>query len=312
MTDANSRQPLVLIASGDEWMGRSFESVFEKQGYLVARVESGARALKLARRASPDVVLLDGGLVNFDAVEVCCALRDDPLFDHSTPIVVTAPAHLMATTRNAAYRAGAWEFCTQPPDMDLLMLKLGTFLRARQEAAEAQSRCLIDATTGLYTRFGLRQLAEQLGAVAQRRSEAFACVALSHRSEAEVPSPGALGRNSDGFFSQMADVFRSTSRKSDVFGHVSETRLAVLAPATDAKGARLLVARLQDALDQSARRENFTGEFKLQAGFCAVTDLRAAHLGPADLVQRAQRALDHVQRDSRDVVLMSFDDLPIH
>src|SRR4026209_652561 len=69
--------PLVLLACSDEWMSRSFESVFEQHGYAVARVKSGARTIKLARRANPDVVVLEAGIVDLDALRVCSALGDD-------------------------------------------------------------------------------------------------------------------------------------------------------------------------------------------------------------------------------------------
>src|SRR5712691_8161133 len=100
---------LVLIASDGEWEGRSLESVFELNGYSVIRVERGRRALELARRTPLDALFLDAGLADMGGVEVCRALRDDPLFDHATPIVITSSvpgAHRVAT---AAFAAGAWE-----------------------------------------------------------------------------------------------------------------------------------------------------------------------------------------------------------
>ena len=57
--------------------------------YMV-RVESGRRALELARRTNPDALLLDDSLPDIGAVDVCRALRDDPLFNRATPIFITA------------------------------------------------------------------------------------------------------------------------------------------------------------------------------------------------------------------------------
>src|SRR5258708_37053143 len=80
--------------------------------------------------------------------------------------------------RLAAYAAGAWESCHLPLDVDGLFLKLGTFLRARQELAASQANSLTDAASGVYTTFGLHQLGEQLEARAVRNHEAFACLAF--------------------------------------------------------------------------------------------------------------------------------------
>jgi len=305
-----ARSPLILIASDAEWMSRSFESVFELNGYTVMRVESGRRALELARRASPDAILLDDCLTDIDAVDVCRALRDDPLFNHATPIVITAAAHAAPRVRTIAYAAGAWEYTTQPLDVELLLLKLNTFLRARRELDQVQSRALIDPLTGLYTPFGMQRLAEQLGARAVRKHEAFACVALTARlPDGEVSSPSTM-QDLGSAFADVADVCRSQSRRSDVVGSVGETRLAILAPETDATGARNLVGRLQKALDELPGTRRGSKVSGLRAGYCGVSDLATAKMGPGEVVRRAETALNHVQSHTSEGQVLSFDELP--
>src|SRR3954462_15580806 len=144
LMDLHSPQPNVLIASLDRLMSRSLETVFEQHGFVVVRTESGARALNLARRTEHDAVVLVEGLQDLPAVEVCRALRDDPLFDSATPIIITSASPITHESRLAAYGAGAWEYCSQPLDLDTLFLKLGTFLRARKDLELAQSKCLMD------------------------------------------------------------------------------------------------------------------------------------------------------------------------
>ena len=107
MTELPKRPMLVLIASHGESLGRSVESVFELNGFTVLRVTGGRRALDLARRVTPDAVLLDDSLSEMSGVEVCRALRDDLLFDHSIPVFVTSPAPASNRVRLAAYEAGA-------------------------------------------------------------------------------------------------------------------------------------------------------------------------------------------------------------
>jgi len=146
-------------------MCRSLETVFAERGFAVTRVGSGKQALKLARRGGFDVLMLDERMDELSGVDVCIGLRDDPLFDHATPICIISQSHTTLPSRQAAYAAGAWEYCHQPVDFDALFMKIGTFLRARQELADAHSSALMDPSSGLYTTFGLQHLAEQLGAV---------------------------------------------------------------------------------------------------------------------------------------------------
>lgn len=305
MTGTHSQQPTALVGFTDEWMRRSMETVFQEKGYQVTRTGSGKEALRLARRGGFDVIMLDERLEHLNGVDVCIALRDDPLFDHATPIVIVSSAHSSLPSRTGAYAAGAWEYCHQPVDVDGLFLKLSTFLRARRELAEHQSKSLMDPSSGLYTEFGLHQLAEQLEARAVRNHEAFACLAFS--SDASAGS-SASAETQFTTFNDLANAVRGQARRSDVIAKRGETRLAVLAPDTDTAGARLLVARLQRGIDASTRGRG--SAVRLRAGICAVSDLAAAKIDVTELVQRAENALAHAgTTDGADSVI-SFDELP--
>src|SRR6185369_14301761 len=155
MVDSQTRGLPVLIASDSEWEGRSIESVLELNGYSVIRIERGRRALELARRTPLGALFLDAGLADMGGIEVCRALRDDPLFDHSTPIVVTSSVAGAHRAGAAAFAAGAWEYCSQPFDVETLMLKLGTFVRAADTVRDARGGGLLDSATGLYSTHGL-------------------------------------------------------------------------------------------------------------------------------------------------------------
>lgn len=308
MTETNVRRPVALIGCNDEWMGRSLESVFAEKGYDVTRTSSGKQALKLARRGGYDVLMLDEQLNELSGVDVCLALRDDPLFDHAIPIVIISSSHRTLPGRLAAYAAGAWEYCHLPLDADGLFLKLGTFLRARHELAASQVKSLMDPASGLYTQFGLNQVAEQLEARALRNHEAFACVAFSSQRTGSESGKGRVGEDTESF-ADVVHVLREQARKSDIVAKTGETQLALLAPDTDAAGARLLVARLQREMDAASK--NTHGSFRLRAGYCAVSDLSAANVDVTELVHRANSALAYVPSDGLGDAIVSFDDLPV-
>lgn len=312
MVELSKRPMLVLIASHGEWVGRSVESVLELNGYTVLRVAGGRRALDLARRINPDAVLLDDSLTEMGGVEVCRALRDDPLFDHSIPVFVTSPAPASNRVRLAAYEAGAWDFCSQPLDVETLLLKMGTFVRARRRLEDVAATSLIDPLTGLYSVYGLQQWAEQLGARATRKREAFACLAVTSHSSAD----GATnGKPASAELAYMADVCRAQSRKSDVVGYVGESRFAILAPDTDETGARQFVDRLQRAVSKTSATVEIDQPYAgLHAGFYAVPDFSAAGVDANEVVRRAKAALQHAQTQmigKRTSGAFSFSELPV-
>lgn len=290
-------------------MSRSIGTVFEDRGFSVVRAASGSLALNLARRTRADVVLIDDSPGGLDAVSVCRALRDDPLFDPSTPVVITSSAHLGSSTRDAAYEAGAWEYCSQPVDVELLLKKIRTFLRARHDLITARAHHCLDAATGLFTSYGLAQVAYQLRALAARDGETLTCLTIAPELVGDgADGDGAL-RDGDHRFADVANVFRLNSRKSDFIGHAPPARVAVLAPDTDAAGARALVARLQRCVDDASRNGAMSGEYRLRAGYYSIADAPGAKIEPTDLLERAATALERLQQAESDDTVRGFEEL---
>jgi len=306
------RPPLALVACSDDWMSRALENVFQQRGYVVAHTRSGNQALELARLANHDLLVLDESLDDIPVLDVSRTIRDGSQFDHSIPVVITASTPADPRSRLTAYNAGAWEYCSHPVDLDPVFTKLETFLRARNELVLTRSQDFVNSSTGLYTSFGLRQLAGKMSARAQRNHEAFACVAFSPQVLDREIGSSMLWKESPTGFADVAHVFREQSRQSDVVGHVGESRLAILAPDTDAAGARLLVARLQRELDNAAKNKLISGQIRLRAGFSAVPDLAGSKLNVAELVHRAESALDRAPIQGEGESVVSFDDLPIY
>jgi DNA-binding response OmpR family regulator len=305
------RPPLALIACGDDWMSRALESVFRQHDYVVAHTRSGAQTMELARFANHDLLVLDESLEDINALDVCRAVRDGAQFDHAIPVVITSPTPIDPNARMAAFRAGAWEYWSHPVNLEPVFIRLETFLRARRELVLARSEDFVNPSTGLYTTFGLRQLAGKLGAGALRKHEAFACVAVAPQVQDREVGSSMLWKESPAAFADLAHVFREQSRQSDVVGHVGDARIAILAPDTDAAGARLLVARLQRELDKASKNKAISNAVRLRAGYSAVSDLATAKVNVAELVHRAESALDHTPLQGDNHAIVSFDDLPI-
>src|SRR5919202_3972889 len=171
--------PLVLIANDQEWSARSLESILGPNGYTVVRAYTGQQALERAWTAQPDLIILDAQMPDMHGFDVCRALRGDPRFGATTPIVITTSGPSGRTQRLEAYRAGAWEFLGQPLDGESLLLKLATFLQCKREVDVLREENLLDSGTGLYNMRGLARRAREIGADALRRREALACVVFA-------------------------------------------------------------------------------------------------------------------------------------
>ena len=192
-------------------------------------------------------------------------------------------------------------------DTEPLLLKLRTWVRAKQEGEAKRARIFQDAASGLYGREALRQWARQLGGRARREHEPFACVALT-AGAAGGGTPRTSGEVSEAM-AELANLWRANSRRSDVMGHLAPNRLAILAPATDAGGASRLVDRFNSVV---VRAQEPGGERRtvLRAGYSAVDDFAAADIDPAELLQRAEMALDHAEATNYEKPALSFDQVP--
>ena len=302
MVASHKRNELVLIASDGEWFARSLESVLELNGYAVQRSMGGSKAIEAAHEFHPDAILLDDAQSDVSTVGVCRSLRDDPSFDHSTPIIITSSAPAAHRGRTDAFAAGAWDYCGQPLDIEALLLKLATFIRARREMLMAQA--LTDPVTGLYSPLGLEQWAKKLGAMALRKHEFLACVAVAPTTPLADRADGV--EEPEESITELAELCQAQARRSDVVGYLGHSRFAILAPDTDAPGAQRLIARLRSALSERARGEG--GGF-LRAGYCAVS-LASAAVNPAELMRRAEAALQYAEVSGSSERSFSFDELP--
>ena len=120
----------------------------DESGYSVLIATSGEAALKRARQALPDIVLLDAMMPGMDGFEVARRLKAMPETAH-IPIIfmtgLTETEHLVA-----ALQAGGVDYVTKPIKPKEVMARMGVHLqgarRARQEARQAgQARNALDA-----------------------------------------------------------------------------------------------------------------------------------------------------------------------
>ncbi len=298
--------PLVLIANDQEWSARSLESILGPNGYSVIRAYTGQQALDRARTAHPDMIILDAQMPDMHGFDVCRALRSDPRFSATTPIIITTSGPSGRTQRLEAYRAGAWEFLGQPLDGEALLLKLRTFIQSKLEVDTLRDESLLDQATGLYNMRGLARRAREIGSEAFRRHEALACVVFT-------PETGAVdGETSDEETQRVAErigqVFRQTGRSSDAIGRLGVSEFAVIAPATGATGAERLVERLGDTIEAAPIPvRDGDRRVKIRAGYCAVPDFADSPIDAVEILLRATTALRDLRKAGGEIRVRAFD-----
>lgn len=285
----------VLVVSDSEWGARSLDSVLEARGYAVLHARTGRAAIDLAVAAQPHAVILDSDAPDMSGVDLCRLLTGDPRFLPTTPIILmTAHVHTRSE-RMEAFEAGAWEVCARPFDGAMMLRKLQTFVRAKQCSERWRANSLLDGETGLYNSEGLTRRAREIGAHAFRCQEAVACVAFTPSAMADdAPRADAIPSYTAAY---IADACRRNARSCDVIGRLSDTQFALIAPATDSRGAMLMVDRLRGFLHAEpvlADRPALT----IRAGYCTTPNYKESGMSVEDMVLRAASVLDTLPGDS--------------
>ncbi len=101
----------VLVAESDVDLQRMIESSLLKAGHDVTAVPDGGAALTSGRSAAPDLFILDS-MPDIGGVELCAALRDNPVTATSPIIMLTGMAQVSDMDRGLA--SGADEYLVKP------------------------------------------------------------------------------------------------------------------------------------------------------------------------------------------------------
>ncbi len=121
----------ILVVDDEPQIRRVLRSTLSFRGYVIIEAAGGEEALEIARKAKPDLILLDVNLPGMSGIETCRELRRSSV----TPII-------MLTVRNAerdkvvALDAGADDYVTKPFGIEELLARVRASLR-RHTAAEA-------------------------------------------------------------------------------------------------------------------------------------------------------------------------------
>ena len=117
-----------ILIVDDDWMARELlQTVLVAAGYEVVLANSGEKAIELARRDPPHLVLLDVRLTGLDGFEVCRILKEDPLTRETQVVMITALE--TEEDRVQAAAAGAVGFMAKPFHFPDLLAQIKILLR---------------------------------------------------------------------------------------------------------------------------------------------------------------------------------------
>ena len=111
-------------------------TVLTRQGYKVRSALSGQTALKVAKAAQPDLILLDIKMPEMDGYEVCQHLKSD-LLTQEIPIIFLSALD-QTTDKIRAFNLGGVDYIPKPFKAEELLARVDTHLKLRSAQAEIQ------------------------------------------------------------------------------------------------------------------------------------------------------------------------------
>jgi DNA-binding response OmpR family regulator len=307
MDQRHIEAPLVLVVSDGEWAGRSLESVLQAREHIVLRSARGREGLAMLRQKPVDAVIVEEQLGDMSAMDFCRHFRREAK-GQATPLIVIASQGISPQRRVEMYAAGAWDFCSQPLDVDVLLLKIATFINSRRALAQHAEPALVDQAFDLYTLHGFRRCSRELSARAVRGHEPLACLALATPPSDSTLADSHSSTTKDTTALERAARFVTRQRReSDVAAYVGSGTFAILAPATGPSGAEQFGERLKRAAREIGSRDG--AHVEVQVGYSAVPDFATAKMNVEELLRRASTALGHLRRVGRTSAVLCFDDM---
>jgi len=270
-------------------------------GYEVVTAHDGPTALRRAREAAPDVILLDVMMPGMDGIEVCRRLKADPAL-RPVPVVMISAREQEADVVGGL-DAGAHDYVTKPFNTRILLARVRSAARAKADhdtIVELNRRlaeqATVDPLTGAKNRAYLRDAMNQAMSLSRRRCMPLSLVMLDvDHFKAYNDSFGHPA--GDEVLRAVVEVLSAALRAHDVIARYGGEEFVVLMPATDTEAALTVADRLRAGLlGYRWPRRAVTASLGV-----ATTDARPTE--PLTLLFRADRALYHAKRTGRDRVV---------
>jgi diguanylate cyclase (GGDEF)-like protein/PAS domain S-box-containing protein len=135
---APSRQAAILIVDDAPAQLGSMRSMMLQQGYQTFVANSGERALVIAQRAQPDLILLDIVLPGMDGMEVCRRLKAHPSTSNIPVIFMSARTGTEDIV--AAFDIGAADYIAKPLRLAEVCARVRAQLQFRRRSMSQQQQ----------------------------------------------------------------------------------------------------------------------------------------------------------------------------
>jgi diguanylate cyclase (GGDEF)-like protein len=265
--------------------------VLVRAGYQVVTASTGAEALVQARRAGPDLVLLDMNLPGLSGIDVLRFIKkpaghpgEGAAQDHFVPVIMMS-ARADVEAKVQCLNIGADEFIAKPLEEPEIVARCHAMLRikdlqdqVREAKVQLEKLSIEDGLTKLHNhRHFQEQLRREFGRAQRYRDPlSLVMIDLDHFKAVNDRRGHPFG---DMVLRESALIIKGNLRDADLCARYGGEEFALLLPKTLAPGAHTVAERIRVALSAKVFREESAS---------AVPDNRSAEVPVPDNRERAQ------------------------
>ncbi|MFI5295416.1 MAG: sigma-54-dependent transcriptional regulator [Thermodesulfovibrionales bacterium] len=119
---------VILIVDDEEGIRTTLSGIFEDEGYEAVTAGSGEEALRVAKEANPDIVILDVWMSGMDGIQTMEELRQ---WNRDLPVVIIS-GHANIELAVKATKIGAYDILEKPLSMEKVLLTVFRALEKRK------------------------------------------------------------------------------------------------------------------------------------------------------------------------------------
>ena len=116
----------ILIVDDSPTETHVLKGMVEKHGYKVSTADNGEAGIELAKKAKPDLILMDVVMPGMNGFQAARKISNDPVTKHIPIIIVSTKDQ--DTDRHWGLRQGASEYVTKPAQEKELIGKIKQLL----------------------------------------------------------------------------------------------------------------------------------------------------------------------------------------
>jgi diguanylate cyclase (GGDEF)-like protein len=217
-------------------------------GYGTLRfATSGEDAIRLAREAAPDLMLLDAEMPGMSGFQVLEALKAEPALTDCAVIFVTC--HSEESFEVAGFELGAADFIAKPVIPALVRARVKTQLRIKHMADELRQLATVDALTGIANRGRFNEALERECRRARRSGEPLSLLMID--VDNFKPFNDRYGHpTGDACLRVVAQALaRACLRPADLVARYGGEEFVLMLPQTSRAGAQYMAHRVLDAIE---------------------------------------------------------------